>query len=110
MENRACSWPEEIFQSVQVFSFFVPEGHRRLGGGETTGCDRKPPREPLRAGNRFLHSLPVGTCAPPPAIIHYASTAYHKLAKGLVRDLPQLAAQKQITHPALIIIGQVTDL
>ena len=73
MENRACSRPEEIFQSVQALYFFVPEGHRRLSGGETTGCDQKPPREPIRAENKFLRSLPVGACAPPPAIIHDTS-------------------------------------
>jgi uroporphyrin-III C-methyltransferase len=45
----------------------------------------------------------------PAAIIHYASLPYHKLAQGLVKDLAQMAAEKQITHPALIIIGPVTD-
>jgi uroporphyrin-III C-methyltransferase len=46
----------------------------------------------------------------PAAIIHYASLPYNKLAKGLVKDLPQIAAEKHITHPALIIIGHVTAL
>jgi uroporphyrin-III C-methyltransferase len=45
----------------------------------------------------------------PAAIIHYASLPYHKLAKGMIKDLPQLAVEKHITHPALIIIGPVTD-
>jgi uroporphyrin-III C-methyltransferase len=45
----------------------------------------------------------------PAAIIHHASLPYHKLAQGLVKDLVQMAAEKQITHPALIIIGPVTD-
>ncbi|MBO9198810.1 MULTISPECIES: uroporphyrinogen-III C-methyltransferase [Niastella] len=45
----------------------------------------------------------------PAAIIHYASLPYHKLVKGKIKDLPQLAAAQQITHPALIIIGPVTD-
>jgi uroporphyrin-III C-methyltransferase len=45
----------------------------------------------------------------PAAIIHYASLPYHKLAKGSIRELPQLAADQHITHPALIIIGPVTD-
>jgi uroporphyrin-III C-methyltransferase len=46
----------------------------------------------------------------PAAIIHYASLAWHKMAKGPIKDLPQLAAAQQITHPALIIIGDVTNL
>jgi len=45
----------------------------------------------------------------PAAIIHYASLPYHKLAQGMVKDLVQMAAEKHITHPALIIIGPVTD-
>lgn len=45
----------------------------------------------------------------PAAIIHYASLPYHKLVKGKIKDLPQLAAEQQITHPALIIIGPVAD-
>jgi uroporphyrin-III C-methyltransferase len=43
----------------------------------------------------------------PAAIIHYASLPYHKMVRGAVKDLPQLAASEQITHPALIIIGPV---
>src|SRR5438105_10930076 len=43
----------------------------------------------------------------PAAIIYYASLSYRKLAKGKVRDLPQLAAAQQLTHPSLIIIGPV---
>jgi uroporphyrin-III C-methyltransferase len=45
----------------------------------------------------------------PAAIIHYASLPYHKLAKGMIKDLPRLAVEQQITHPALIIIGPVTN-
>jgi uroporphyrin-III C-methyltransferase len=45
----------------------------------------------------------------PAAIIHYASLPYHKLAKGMIKDLPRLAAEQHITHPSLIIIGRVTD-
>ncbi len=45
----------------------------------------------------------------PAAIIHYASLPYHKLAKGMIKDMPRLAAEQQITHPALIIIGPVTN-
>lgn len=46
----------------------------------------------------------------PAAIIHYASLPYHKLIKGKIKDLPQLAAEQHITHPALIIIGPVTNI
>jgi uroporphyrin-III C-methyltransferase len=45
----------------------------------------------------------------PAAIIRYASLPYHKLAQGMVKNLVQLAAEKQITHPALIIIGRVAN-
>jgi uroporphyrin-III C-methyltransferase len=45
----------------------------------------------------------------PAAIIHYASLPYHKLVKGEIKDLPKLAAEQHITHPALIIIGPVTN-
>jgi uroporphyrin-III C-methyltransferase len=45
----------------------------------------------------------------PAAIIQYASLPYRKLAKGKIRDLPALSAAQQISHPAIIIIGKVTD-
>lgn len=45
----------------------------------------------------------------PAAIIHYASLPYHKLVKGAIKDLPLLTAEQHITHPALIIIGPVTN-
>ncbi len=45
----------------------------------------------------------------PAAIIHYASLPYHKLVRGAIKDLPQLATEQHITHPALIIIGPVTN-
>jgi len=46
----------------------------------------------------------------PAAIIHYASLPYHKIAKGMIKDLPQLASEQHITHPSLIIIGPVTNI
>jgi uroporphyrin-III C-methyltransferase len=45
----------------------------------------------------------------PAAIIQHASLPYRKIAKGKIKDLPALAAAQQITHPSIIIIGQVTD-
>ncbi|MES2807398.1 MAG: uroporphyrinogen-III C-methyltransferase [Bacteroidota bacterium] len=46
----------------------------------------------------------------PAAIIQHASTPQQRSVKGLVKDLPTLAANKQLTHPAIIIIGPVTSL
>ena len=46
----------------------------------------------------------------PAAIIRYASLPYHKLVKGAIKDLPQLATEQHITHPSLIIIGPVTNI
>ena len=45
----------------------------------------------------------------PAAIIRYASLPYHTLVRGAIKDLPQLATEQHITHPALIIIGPVTN-
>ncbi|MBC7401516.1 MAG: uroporphyrinogen-III C-methyltransferase, partial [Mucilaginibacter sp.] len=44
------------------------------------------------------------------AIIQHASTAKQKSVKGLVKDLVAMADSKQLTHPAIIIIGGVTNL
>ena len=46
----------------------------------------------------------------PAAIIQHASLPHKKSARGLVKDLPALAKEQQLTYPALIIIGQVTAL
>ncbi|GAB2986919.1 uroporphyrinogen-III C-methyltransferase [Mucilaginibacter puniceus] len=46
----------------------------------------------------------------PAAIIQHASLPKQKMVKGLVKDLAQLAQSKQLTHPAIIIIGPVVDL
>ena len=46
----------------------------------------------------------------PAAIIQHASLPKQKMVKGLVKDLTQLAESKQLTHPAIIIIGPVVDL
>jgi uroporphyrin-III C-methyltransferase len=52
----------------------------------------------------------VGRGDTPAAIIQHASTPQQKSVKGMVRNLPELAAGKQLTHPAIIIIGPVTSL
>lgn len=46
----------------------------------------------------------------PAAIIQHASLPKQKMAKGKVKDLAQMAQSKQLTHPAIIIIGPVVDL
>jgi uroporphyrin-III C-methyltransferase len=44
------------------------------------------------------------------AIIQHASLPHQKSVKGQVKDLPELAESKQLTYPAIIIIGEVTNL
>jgi uroporphyrin-III C-methyltransferase len=46
----------------------------------------------------------------PAAIIQHASLKQQKSATGKVKDLPAIAAQRGLTYPALIIIGNVVDL
>ena len=46
----------------------------------------------------------------PAAIIQHASLPQQKSAKGTVKDLAVLAENKQLTYPALIIIGPVVKL
>jgi uroporphyrin-III C-methyltransferase len=46
----------------------------------------------------------------PAAIIQHASLPHQKSVKGAVKDLAALADSKQLKHPAIIIIGGVTNL
>lgn len=46
----------------------------------------------------------------PAAIIQHASLPQQKSVKGAVKDLVALAESKQLKHPAIIIIGGVTNL
>ena len=46
----------------------------------------------------------------PAAIIQHASLPQQKVAKGKIKDMPALAQQQGLTYPAIIIIGQVTDI
>jgi uroporphyrin-III C-methyltransferase len=46
----------------------------------------------------------------PAAIIQHATLAKQKSAIGKVKDLPQLAESKKLTHPAIIIIGEVVGI
>jgi uroporphyrin-III C-methyltransferase len=46
----------------------------------------------------------------PAAIIQHASLPKQKSVKGVVKDLSLMAESKQLTHPAIIIIGPVVSL
>jgi len=46
----------------------------------------------------------------PAAIIQNASLPHQKSARGLVKDLVQMSESKQLTYPAIIIIGEVTSI
>ncbi|HVU58370.1 MAG TPA: uroporphyrinogen-III C-methyltransferase [Puia sp.] len=46
----------------------------------------------------------------PAAIIHYASLPEEKMVRGAVEELPSMASEHQLTHPSIIIIGEVVDL
>ncbi len=46
----------------------------------------------------------------PAAIIQHASMPNQKSVKGMVKNLQALADSKQLTYPAIIIIGAVTSL
>ncbi|MXV52163.1 uroporphyrinogen-III C-methyltransferase [Pedobacter sp. HMF7647] len=46
----------------------------------------------------------------PVAIIQHASLPNQKAAKGLVKDLETIIGENHLTHPAIIIIGQVVNI
>jgi uroporphyrin-III C-methyltransferase len=46
----------------------------------------------------------------PAAIIQHASLPHQKMARGIAGQLPELAEQHGLTHPAIIIIGNVVDI
>ncbi|MCC8409169.1 uroporphyrinogen-III C-methyltransferase [Mucilaginibacter sp. UR6-1] len=46
----------------------------------------------------------------PAAIIQHASLPQQRSIKGLIKDMPALALENQLTYPSIIIIGQVTNL
>lgn len=46
----------------------------------------------------------------PAAIIQHASLPHQKSVKGMIKDMPELVEQHQLTYPSIIIIGQVTDI
>jgi uroporphyrin-III C-methyltransferase len=46
----------------------------------------------------------------PAAIIQHASLAKQKMGKGKVRNLEVIAGDNNLTHPSIIVIGQVVNL
>ena len=46
----------------------------------------------------------------PAAIIQHASLPKQKSAKGVVKNLKAMVDKHQLTHPAIIIIGEVVNL
>lgn len=46
----------------------------------------------------------------PAAIIQHATLPHQKSVKGKIKDLPELAREHKLTHPAIIIIGKVAGL
>jgi len=46
----------------------------------------------------------------PAAIIQHATLANQKFVRGKIEGLPRLAKEHKLTHPAIIIIGEVADL
>ncbi|MDO6431227.1 uroporphyrinogen-III C-methyltransferase [Flavitalea sp. BT771] len=52
----------------------------------------------------------AGLGAMPAAIIRQASLPEEKMARGVVRQLPELASIHQLTHPSIIVIGPVVAL
>jgi uroporphyrin-III C-methyltransferase len=53
--------------------------------------------------------IEAGNADMPAAIIQHASLPQQKSVRGVVKDLPALVIQHHLTHPAIIIIGRVTD-
>lgn len=46
----------------------------------------------------------------PAAIIQHASLPKQKMGKGLVKDLEQIAEENKLTHPSIIVIGNVVAI
>jgi uroporphyrin-III C-methyltransferase len=51
-----------------------------------------------------------GRASTPAAIIQHASLPQQKVVRGVVKDLRAMADSQQLTHPAIIIIGEVAGL
>jgi len=46
----------------------------------------------------------------PAAIIQHASLPKQKMNKGMVKDLEKIATDNHLTHPSIIVIGQVVNI
>ncbi|MDB5003613.1 MAG: sumT 2 [Mucilaginibacter sp.] len=57
-----------------------------------------------------LYVLGAGHGSTSAAIIQHASLPHQKSVRGIVKDLFAMAESKQLTYPAIIIIGAVTNL
>jgi uroporphyrin-III C-methyltransferase len=53
--------------------------------------------------------IDAGNGAMPAAVIQHASLPHQKSVRGPIAQLPALVEQHQLTYPAIIIIGRVTD-
>ena len=51
-----------------------------------------------------------GYAGMPAAIIQHATLPHQKFVKGTIKDLPRLAEEYKLTHPAIIIIGAVAGI
>jgi len=54
--------------------------------------------------------LEAGKENTPAAIIQHASLPHQKSAKGVVKELKAMVDKHQLTHPAIIIIGEVVNV
>ena len=54
--------------------------------------------------------LSQGMGETPAAIIQHATLTKQKSARGKVKDLPAMAEEAKLTHPAIIIIGEVVGI
>ncbi|MEO5910877.1 MAG: SAM-dependent methyltransferase, partial [Pelobium sp.] len=55
-------------------------------------------------------AIKCGKPETPAALVQNASLPNMKIVKGKLVDLARLAEEHQITHPALIVIGDVVDV
>jgi uroporphyrin-III C-methyltransferase len=66
-------------------------------------------------GMKKLHSIAAiyreqATGDMPAIIIQHATLPNQKIVRGPIKDLPALAEEQQLSHPAIIIIGNVVNI
>lgn len=54
--------------------------------------------------------IAAGNGKMPAAIVQHASLPYRKMVTGSIETLPELAIASSLTHPAIIIIGNIVSL